>query len=107
MRKSAQCDAKFMFIPTRIGIVSATIRPPSSVARSAAASWCSTPAGLVESIVSTFQLSGRCAAADIRANRSTSSSENPLRQPSVMASTVVPGWCATSSHNASTSSGAA
>ena len=92
-----------MFIGTSTGIVSATTRPPSAAARSAADSWRGTRSGTRESTVSTFQLSGRAAAADMRANRSISASENWSRQPSMMPSSVVPSWRSTAAHSASTS----
>ena len=84
-------DPSFMFMPTIVGIVSATTRPPISAARSDARSWCGMRSGSRASTLSTFQFSGRCATRDICAMRSISSSLKPLRQPSVMYSSVVPG----------------
>lgn len=79
-----------MFIGVRIGIVSATIRPPALRARSLAASCRGTRSGTAASIVRTFQFSGRPAAALISTNRSISSSLNWSRQPATMASICVP-----------------
>lgn len=76
MRLSAQKVPSDMFMGVRMGMVSATTRPPSRRARSLASSWRGTRSGTAASMVSTFQLRGRPASADIRANRSISSSEN-------------------------------
>ena len=80
-----------MFMPTIVGIVSATTRPPISAARSDASNWCGMRSGSRASTLSTFQFSGRRAVYDICAKRSISSSLKPFRQPSVMYSSVVPG----------------
>jgi hypothetical protein len=100
-------DPNFMFMPTIVGIVSATTRPPISAARSEARSWCGMRSGSRASTLSTFQFNGRCATRDICAMRSISSSLNPLRHPSVMNSSVVPGQRLTTSHRASISSSCA
>ena len=69
-----------------------------------ASSWRVTRSGTRESTVSTFQLSGRCPATDISVNRSISSSLNWSRQPSTIASSVVPSCSLTAPQSASTSS---
>ena len=63
MSQMPQKLRKLMFIGTCTGMVSATSRPPSSAARSPAESWRGTRSGSRASTVSTFQLSGRLAAA--------------------------------------------
>ena len=86
-----------MFIGTCTGMVSATSCPPSSAARSPADSWRGTRSGSRESTVSTFQFSGRLAAALTEPSSSISSSENWSRQPCTMPSSVVPGCAPVSS----------
>ena len=53
------------------GSVRATTRPPRSAAWSEAASWCREPSGFRALTPSTFQLTGRSAARDSAASRST------------------------------------
>ena len=96
-----------MFIGTCTGMVSATSRPPSSCARSPAESWRGTRSGSRASTVSTFQLSGRLAAALTDPSSSISSSENWSRQPCTMPSSVVPAWAPVSALMAMSSSGVA
>lgn len=79
-----------MFIGVRIGMVSATIRPPDFRARSLASSCRGTRSGTAASMVRTFQLSGRPAAAVMSTNNSISSSLNWSRHPATMASICVP-----------------
>ena len=85
----AQWFRKLIFIWTRTGMVRATTAAPR---RCAAIDGCicrSTISGCVESIVSTFQLSGTPAARDISTSSSTSSGSKPIRHPSTMASSAV------------------
>ena len=84
--------------------MSATTRPPSSLARAAACNWRGTRSGSRESTVSTFQFIGLFAAALILASRSISSSENVSRQPGTIPSRVVPGYFPVSSQSAMSSS---
>jgi hypothetical protein len=100
----AQNVPKLMFIGTSTGMVSATTRPPTSAARSAAVSWRGTRAGTDESTVSTFQLIDRPAAADMAATSSISSSANWSRPPSNAPSRNVPSCSPTAAHRASSSS---
>lgn len=93
-----------MFMGTCTGMVRATTLPPPASARLPASSWCQGWSGRLESTVSTFQLIGRRAAADMATSRSISSSENSSRQPSTMPSSVVPSWRPTSVHRAMSSS---
>ena len=86
------------------GSVSATTRPPRSAAWSDAASCDSWPVGFIDDTPSTFQLSGRWAAADMAASRSRSSSVKPLMQPARIASSVVPGVSRTAAARATSSS---
>ena len=79
---------------------SAPARPRSRRPRAARG----TRSGSFESIVSTFQFSGRRAASVISAMSSTSSGRKPRRQPSVTYSSVVPSCSRTAAHSASTSS---
>ncbi len=65
-----------MFIGVRIGMVSATTRPPALRARSLANSCRGTRSGTAASMVSTFQFNGRPATALISTNRSISASLN-------------------------------
>ena len=104
MSHRAQNEPKLMFMGTSTGMVSATTRPPSSAARSAAASWRGTRSGTVESTVSTFQLIGRPAAADMAATSSISSSLNWSRPPSKAPSRIVPSCSPTAAHRARSSS---
>jgi len=92
-----------MFIGVRIGMVSATIRPPAARARSDASSWRGTRAGTAASMVSTFQLTARPAAAVMSTSSSISSSANRSRQPVTMASIWVPGCSPTARQSASSS----
>ena len=103
MRKRAQWVRKLMFIGTRVGMVSATMRPPASAARAEASSCREVLSGVRESMVSRFQLSGRCAVVVMATIRSISSSVKVSRQPLVMYSRVVPGWSRTTSQKASIS----
>ncbi len=96
-----------MFIGVRIGMVSATIRPPAVRARSLGTSWRGTRPGTAASMVSTFQLSGRPAAALMSTKRSISSSENWSRHPATIASSWVPSCSPTARERASSSSGRA
>ncbi len=93
-----------MFMGTRTGMVSATTRPPTAVARSAAVSCRGTRSGTAESTVSTFQLIDRPAAADMAATSSISSSLNLSRPPSNAPSRNVPSCSPTAAHRARTSS---
>lgn len=93
-----------MFIGTWMGMVSATTRPPISRARRAASSWRVTLSALFASVPRTFQFSGHQPVALMRAKRSISSSVNLLRQPSTIASRVVPSYWLITSHKARTSS---
>jgi hypothetical protein len=86
------------------GSVSATTRPPCAAAWSDAASCDSCPVGFIDDTPRTFQLSGRCAATDIAASRSRSSSVKPLMQPARIASSVVPGAPRTAPARATSSS---
>ncbi len=92
-----------MFMGTRVGMVSATMRPPASAARAEASSCREVLSGVRESMVSRFQLSGRCAVVVMATIRSISSSVKVSRQPLVMYSRVVPGWSRTTSQKASIS----
>ena len=78
-----------MFIGTSTGMVSATTRPPicGRGRRPRGGGRCGRAR---RSTVSTFQLSGRLAAARHRGDSSISSSPNRSRQPSKMPSSVVP-----------------
>ena len=76
MRFSAQKVPSDMFIGVRIGMVSATTRPPAFRARSLAASCRGTRSGTPASTVRTFQFRGRPAAALISASNSISASLN-------------------------------
>jgi hypothetical protein len=80
------------------------MRPPIDAAVSDAPNCRGTRSGAAASTVSTFQLIGRFAVADISENNSISSSLNMSRQPSMIASSVVPGYWPVTSHNASNSS---
>ncbi len=91
----------------RIGIVSATIRPPALRARSLGISWRGTRSGTEASMVRTFQFSGRPAAALMSTKRSISSSENWSRQPATIASSWVPSCSATARERARSSAGLA
>ena len=107
MRLRAQKKPKLMFIPTSVGMVRATTRPPACLARSDAPSWCMTRSRWLASTESTFQLRGRLAATDMSAISCISSSLKRSRQPSVMNSRVVPSYSPTTSAMATTSSRAA
>ena len=93
-----------MFIGTRAGMVSATMRPPRSCAAVDAESCLVTFSGDRASTVSTFQLSGRRAAMDMSLRRVTSSSLKPSRHPETIASSVVPACCPVAVHSAISSS---
>ncbi len=84
-------------------MVSATIRPPAARARADADSWRGTRSGTEASMVSTFQLTARPAAADMSTSRSISSSANLSRQPATIASICVPG-CSPTARQSATSS---
>ena len=92
-----------MFMGTRVGMVSATMRPPASAALDDASSWRAVLSGVRESMVSRFQLSGRRAVVVMSTIRSISVSVKVSRQPLVMYSSVVPGWSRTTSQKASIS----
>jgi hypothetical protein len=91
MRKRAQWVRKLMFIGTSVGMVSATMRPPALAAAEEASNWRAVLAGVRESTVNRFQLSGRRAVVVMATIRSISWSEKVSRHPSVMYSRVVPG----------------
>lgn len=107
MRFRAQNVPSDMFMGVRIGMVSATIRPPALRARSLGISWRGTRSGTAASMVRTFQFRGRPAAALISTNRSISSSLNWSRHPATIASIWVPSCSATARLSASSSSGRA
>ncbi|CAM5263276.1 hypothetical protein STANM309S_06326 [Streptomyces tanashiensis] len=107
MRLRAQKVPRDMFMGVRIGIVRATIRPPDLRARSEAVSWRGTRSGTAASMVRTFQLRGRPAAAVISTNSSISSSENWSRHPARMASICVPSCSPTAFDRAISSAGRA
>ena len=86
------------------GIVSATTLAPISRARSPAASRCSTNAPFIALTVSRFQLSGRRAAADMRAITSRCRS---VKSRVGMNSSDVPGCSPVTRHSASSSSAVA
>lgn len=100
---SAQNVPKLMFISTCTGIVSATTRPPTSRAHREGPSWRSIRRGWPAAMLSTFQLSGRFAIALIWARRSFSASVKPFRQPSTIASSVVPSCSPTTAQSSSSS----
>ena len=93
-----------MFIGTRTGIVSATIRAPLAAARVEASSCRGTRSTTEASTVRTFQFSGRPAAALIAISRSISSSAKRSRHPSTIASSCVPSCSPVAAHSASNSS---
>ena len=101
---SAQNEWKFMFIGTRIGMVSATTRAPRSAAVSLALIWCQVRSGSALSTERTFQLTGRPPRRLISVRKATSPSENRSRQPWRTTSSVVPSFAATTSQRASISS---
>ena len=89
-------------------MVRATIRPPAfagALARPAAGG--ARVRGRTASMVRTFQLSGRPAAALMSTNRSISSSVNWSRQPATIASSWVPSCSPTARERASSSAGSA
>ena len=102
---SAQYVLKLMFIGTITGIVSATSRPPASAAMVDGLELPRDPLRVPASRRSARSSSaGAGRPTDIWVKSSISSSLNLSRQPSTIASSVVPSWSRTAPHSASTSS---